>query len=226
MTEAEWLACADPRPMLEFLRGTASDRKRRLFAVACCRRISPEGEQEESRRAVEVAERFADGLATNAERRASVKSMEQLADPGPAYYGLRQDAFFAAAKCSHHMAMLRVKVMGIPHSRDVPGLRAPSSNPDWWREYGAERAAQTALINDIFGNPFRPVAFSPDWRTDTALSLARQMYESRDFSAMPILADALQDAGCDSDDILNHCRDAAQVHVRGCWVVDLVLGKE
>jgi hypothetical protein len=81
------------------------------------------------------------------------------------------------------------------------------------------------LVRDIFGNPFRPVTFSPSWRTDTAVSLARQMYESREFSAMPILADALQDAGCDNDDILNHCRDAKQVHVRGCWVVDLVLGK-
>ncbi|MBP3959644.1 hypothetical protein J8F10_30735 [Gemmata sp. G18] len=82
------------------------------------------------------------------------------------------------------------------------------------------------MCRDIFGNPFRPVAFSPDWRTSTTVTLAAQMYESRDFSAMPILADAIQDAGCDNDDILNHCRDANQVHVRGCWVVDLVLGKE
>jgi hypothetical protein len=74
------------------------------------------------------------------------------------------------------------------------------------------------------GNPFRPVSFSPDWRTDTAVSLARQMYEAREFSAMPILADALQDAGCDNDDVLAHCRDTKQVHVRGCWVVDGVLG--
>jgi hypothetical protein len=71
------------------------------------------------------------------------------------------------------------------------------------------------LIREIFGNSFRPVAFSPSWRTDTALSLARQMYESRDFGAMPILADALQDAGCDSEDVLNHCRDANATHVRG-----------
>ncbi|MDY3553649.1 hypothetical protein R5W24_002753 [Gemmata sp. JC717] len=82
-----------------------------------------------------------------------------------------------------------------------------------------------ALLRDIFGNPFRPVAFSPLWRTDTAVAIAAQMYESRDFSAMPILADALQDAGCDSDDILSHCR-GGELHVRGCWVVDLVLGKE
>ena len=71
----------------------------------------------------------------------------------------------------------------------------------------------------------RSVAFSSAWRTDTALLLARQMYESRDFSLMPILADALQDAGCDNADILNHCRGPGP-HVRGCWVVDLVLNKE
>ena len=81
------------------------------------------------------------------------------------------------------------------------------------------------LVCDIFGNPFRPVNFDPAWRTSTAVTLATQMYESREFGATPILADALQDAGCDNDDILAHCRDATQVHVRGCWVVDLVLGK-
>ncbi len=88
----------------------------------------------------------------------------------------------------------------------------------------AELPAQVALLRDIFGNPFRPVAFSAEWRTDTAVSLARGMYESRDFSAMPILADALQDAGCDNADVLNHCRGEG-IHVRGCWVVDLVLEK-
>jgi len=83
-----------------------------------------------------------------------------------------------------------------------------------------------ALVRDIYGpNPHSPVSFSPSWRTDTAVTLARQMYESRDFGAMPILADALQDAGCDNDDILNHCRDTSLTHVRGCWVVDLVLDK-
>ncbi|MBY0456749.1 MAG: hypothetical protein K2V38_05395 [Gemmataceae bacterium] len=81
------------------------------------------------------------------------------------------------------------------------------------------------LLRDIFGNPFRPVAFSPEWRAETAVLLARQMYESRDFGAMPILADALQDAGCDDEGILAHCRGEGP-HVRGCWVVDLVLGKE
>ena len=88
-----------------------------------------------------------------------------------------------------------------------------------------EQAIEARIIRDIFGNPFRPATFSPAWQTDTAVAIAKQMYEAREFSAMPILADALQDAGCDNTDILDHCRDTSLTHVRGCWVVDLVLGK-
>ena len=81
-----------------------------------------------------------------------------------------------------------------------------------------------ALVRDIYGrNPFPHVTFEPAWRTSTAVALAQQMYDARDFGAMPILADALQDAGCENEDVLNHCRDEKQTHVRGCWVVDLVL---
>jgi hypothetical protein len=80
------------------------------------------------------------------------------------------------------------------------------------------------IIYDVFGNPFRPVPFDPSWLTSAVVSLARTMHDSRDFSAMPILADALQDAGCDHPDVLAHCRSDGP-HVRGCWVVDLVLGK-
>jgi hypothetical protein len=87
-----------------------------------------------------------------------------------------------------------------------------------------EEHAQCDLLRDIFGNPFRPVTADPAWLTPTALSLARQMYESRDFSAMSILADALQDAGCGDEAVLSHCR-GDKPHVRGCWVVDVVLGK-
>ena len=90
---------------------------------------------------------------------------------------------------------------------------------------GGQSPHQAALLRDIFGNPFCPVTFAPEWRTNTVIALASQMYESRDFSAMPILADALQDAGCDTDDVLNHCRGSGP-HVRGCWVVDVVIGKE
>ena len=97
--------------------------------------------------------------------------------------------------------------------------------------FSHELAVETDLVRcgnhfrDIFRNPFRPITLTPEWRTDTALSLAKGMYDSRDFSAMPILADALQDAGCENDDILDHCRGAGQ-HVRGGPGVDLVLGKD
>ena len=107
--------------------------------------------------------------------------------------------------------------------------------PEEWARTWAHRSDATvayqpaadilAILRDVFANPFRPVAFDPSWRTSTAVALAQAMYDSRDFSAMPILADALQDAGCTSDDILDHCHGDGP-HVRGCWVVDLVLCKE
>jgi hypothetical protein len=80
-------------------------------------------------------------------------------------------------------------------------------------------------LRAIFGNPFRPITLKPAWLTSSVVTLARQMYDGRDFSPMPILADALQDAGCDNEDILNHCRQPGE-HVRGCFVVDLVLEKK
>jgi hypothetical protein len=80
------------------------------------------------------------------------------------------------------------------------------------------------LFREIVGNPFRIVTFDPAWRSTTAIGLAESMYTARDFAAMPILADALEEAGCDHPDVLAHCRGPGP-HVRGCWLVDLVLGK-
>jgi hypothetical protein len=82
-----------------------------------------------------------------------------------------------------------------------------------------------ALLAEIVGNPFRPVSLNPAWLTSDVLALARGIYEERAFDRMPILADALQDAGCDNGAVLSHCRDTSLTHVRGCWVVDLLLGK-
>ncbi len=81
-------------------------------------------------------------------------------------------------------------------------------------------------LHEVFGNPFRPVTFDAAWRTSDVMLLANGVYAERAFDRMPILADALQDAGCDSDDILAHLRDETATHVRGCWALDLVLGKE
>jgi len=115
----------------------------------------------------------------------------------------------------------RSKVLGILHDlADLSGLTRARLDGQ-----NALRVRQVSLALELIGpNPFRPVAFDFQWRTSTVFSLARQMYESRDFSAMPILADALQDAGCDNDAILSHCRGTGP-HVRCCWVCDLVLGK-
>jgi len=128
----------------------------------------------------------------------------------------------AVQKYQGVMAALHVASLKPASTRDVAfstGLQRDK------RELASARAANISILRDIFGNPFRPVAFDPEWRTSTAVALAKQMYDARDFGAMPILADALQDAGCENEDVLNHCRDANGVHVRGCCIVDLVLGK-
>jgi hypothetical protein len=90
---------------------------------------------------------------------------------------------------------------------------------------GNDPIVMIEFLRGIIGNPFRSANFSPVWVTETVLMLTRQLYESRDFGTMPILADALQDAGCDNPDILSHCLSDCP-HVRGCWVVNLILGKE
>jgi hypothetical protein len=84
---------------------------------------------------------------------------------------------------------------------------------------------RVALLRDIFGNPFRPVSFDLTWRTPTARKLAQAVYDTRRFEDLPILADALEEAGCTDAEVLAHCRGGGD-HVRGCWVVDLVLGRE
>ncbi len=88
-----------------------------------------------------------------------------------------------------------------------------------------EPVDQATLLRCIFGNPFRPVSLVPAWLTSTVVARAEGIYADRDFERLPIFADAHEDAGCGHADILAHCRYDGP-HARGCWVVDLVLGKE
>jgi hypothetical protein len=88
----------------------------------------------------------------------------------------------------------------------------------------AAHAEFTSVLRDTFGNPFRPALFESAWRTEAVVGLARGMYESRDFAPMPVLADALEDAGCAEEGVLAHCRGRGP-HARGCFLVDVVLGK-
>lgn len=232
MTEAEWLACDKPEEMTVVLGRKVSKRKNRLFACACCYRVGHLVRSEQSTAAVVAAEQYADRLISARDLEAIQFAAYYAIDatlPGSDYHARRACSCAAQSHAGKAVnawqyAVFARQAQSVEANEIAPTHPAfDSIRRDAQRE---ESVQQAALLRDVFANPFRRVEFSPDWRTDTALTLARQMYESRDFSAMPILADALQDAGCDNDDILNHCRDLNQVHVRGCWVVDLILGKE
>ncbi len=209
MTEAEWLACADPKPMLESLRGKVSDRKLRLFAVACCRRGRSILRSRTTREALEALEAYADDLITR-------KVMKERRD---IWYGRFDYPFPIGGTWNSALAQATIMHTKVWACEAAAEAARASPKPE------KERAVQAQLVRELLGNPFRPITFSPSWRTDTAFAIAAQMYESRDFSAMSILADALQDAGCENADVLDHCRDPHATHVRGCCVVDLVLGK-
>jgi hypothetical protein len=144
-------------------------------------------------------------------------------------YGIGQMTWNLSTSYTGYVAreeIARVNETATEDERFAWGFFGYHDLPSWKESHAAINGSFAPLLRETVGNPFRPVAFSPQWRTDTAISLARTMYESRDFGAMPILADALQDAGCDSDDVLSHCREANATHVRGCWVCDLVLDKQ
>jgi hypothetical protein len=209
MTEQAWLTVVAPDVMLNWVAPRCSARKLRLFAVACCRRVA----HRYGKRLLallDFVEANADALTgPNAPalpwmpRTGGFGEQRNEADLSRAL--TRPDPYEAANLTSRYAI-------------SAAGLR---TGTEW-----EEKWFHAAYLWDLLGNPFRPAALAPEWRTDTVVVLARQMYESREFSAMPILADALQDAGCDSTDVLDHCRDAAATHICGCWVVDLVLGKE
>ena len=139
-------------------------------------------------------------------------------------WGRRADPL-RLARVAAYRAVMRARYPTLATSEmvAVASGRRPPSDPRFAHVWD-ERRAHAGLLRDVFGNPFRPVAFDPGWRTEPVIALARQMYDGRDFGPMPVLADALDDAGCDHPDILSHCRGPGP-HVRGCWVVDLVLGK-
>jgi hypothetical protein len=203
-----------------------SERKLRLLACAFCRRIWSLLPDELSRATVELCEYVVDGLADPQPlwARGGLSSVvpEHLYPEGTVEY----EAYFAARCVANQMEI----ITGEP--RSAPELAASGASIGAFRAnelallfpVEEEPAHHCHLIRDILGNPFRPITIDPSWLTSTVVALAQQMYDSRDFSAMPILADALQDAGCDNEEILNHCRGEG-VHVRGCWLVDLILGK-
>lgn len=208
MTEMEWLGSADAVEMLNSLAGKTTDRKLRLFGCACCRRVWDLLAEECFRRAVEVAEQFADGLA-NKKDLAAARTVSGAALERNGLAGVSGPAYCA---------------LGCAWSATRMPAWTAAIYPLWVFTRDTERAAQAALLHEVFGNPYRPVAINADWLTPDVVSRAEAIYAGRAFKAMPALGDALEEAGCRSLDILRHCRDPIE-HVPGCWVIDALLGK-
>jgi hypothetical protein len=222
VTETEWLEGSDPSSLLMSIRPGLTDRKKRLLCVAFCRHIGELFSYLYDYHAVEIAERSAEGLTSAEERNdAYWKIRDRFSYLNSEPDGSTVQAGLAALTGDPVRTALAV-------AGAFAVLADAAGNPYWDGdgETGrvAESNAQCGLVREIMGNPFRPVAFDTAWATETAVRLGTSMYEDRDFAAMPILADALEDAGCDARDILDHCRGPGP-HVRGCWVVDLLLGK-
>lgn len=210
MTEAEWQSCTDPTVMLECLRSKVTDRKLRLFAVGCCRRIWPLLTNEQSRMAVDVGERFADSLVTDRELNRAYQDAQTASPRFPETYWTEEP----------HVEWAAVEA-ACPPPLDVD----TASNCTFDASTGSDGEAIASLLRCIIGNPFCPVRFDPAWLSATVVAVAQAIYEERRFTDMPILADALEDSGCASMDILSHCRNPGE-HVLGCWVVDAILGKK
>lgn len=244
------------------LRGKATKRKLQLFAVSCCQRIwarIPDAEvmrgyrflvqcgaedfsdhvtADCGRSGVDIAERYADGKASEQDLENAREAAHQLTFVSE-YHAATPNAGIGQGDTDFGFMAIGSAASALESACDSDADRV---------EYAASESAlasaylkcgkddripppdtlefeyQANLLRDIVGNPSRPVTFDPTWRSDTVVALAEAIYADRAFDRLPILADALEEAGCDHSDVLAHCRGPGP-HVRGCWVVDLVLGK-
>ena len=208
MNESAWLTSSNPYDLLTFLEGRCSNRKLRLFAAACCRQVGA---------SADVCERYADGLTGPGELamfHADAEGRMRQRRAWGAHWRARRAS---PAACTAH-------------------LEWQASQPQAWEAaVGAARttihelrAAQCRVLRDLAGNPFRPVLVRGAWLAwegGIVRRMAQEVYEGRAFDRLPILADALEDAGCADGEMLRHCREPGE-HVRGCWAVDLVLGRQ
>ena len=219
MTEAEWLTATNPHHLLwHWGKDGPKSRRVLLLGVACCRLFADFLVAPQTQAALDGLEDLAD-LTDLTDQKKLRRSVERQAVRGCHWADRVAEKY-------------RIPAMAVSMLASLDHLNL-FDNVVYYLRQVAEREGDltsadrrlVGLIRDIFGNPFRPVVFDPGCRTSTVLGLARPMYESRDFAPMPILADALQDAGCDNAGVLAHCRDPQGTHVRGCWVVDLLLGK-
>jgi hypothetical protein len=228
MNEEDWLSCTDPTPMLRYLQEDRrpGERKLRLLACACCRQIWDLLPDSRSREAVQVAERYADGRATQRELARARASALKATGPGdrqPAWAAYWAANVKAGGPLWNAFAAAAAAPAGQAAREASFGQRAA-----WEKVQAASVRGQVALIREVIGNPFRPFAVAHSWRAwhgGLVAHLAEGIYEERTFEDMPVLGDALEEAGCTDEAVLGHCRQA-RGHVRGCWVLDALLAKE
>lgn len=223
MTEQEWLECQDIKQLLEYMVVRSSSRKFRLYGCACCRRIWHLLPDEQSKNAILVAEQHADGLATDDELDVAQRTIVELRNQ--TLFRPRESR--APDSCAY-TSVLTVLRHTPYYNADACSQLAYAASWTTAGDSEEERHHQLLMFRDIFENPYRPGWIEPEWLTwhdGTVVKLAQSIYDNRAFDHLPILADALEEAGCSNAGILNHCRQPGE-HVRGCWVVDLALGKE
>jgi hypothetical protein len=212
---SRWRAEPDCGKILRDARGRASQRKVRLLACACCRQAGRAARGWPGWALLETVERFADGEVSEAELRAT---RERAALPHSSAAG----AWLAEA-----VVLAASPPWGGPETALEYAARA-ARDAAGERDWAAARKAQVRLACDLLGHLLRQVAVSPAWleaNGGAVLQLARAIYQDHSFADLPVLADALEEAGCQDPDILDHCRSGLE-HARGCWVVDALLGKE
>jgi hypothetical protein len=224
--EGRWLSCVEPLLMLDWLREVswpASPRKLRLFGCACCRSVERQITLPLCRHAITVAEDFADGLAddTKLARVGSLAHAAVLAATnGAGGYSNRFAANFAAAQTADSDAQSA--------ARKACAYAFASAKTRGLPPKPAEHRTQCGLVRCLFGNPFRPPpaveAAWLAWHDATVRRMAELIYQERAWDDLPILADALEDAGCTDDDWLSHLRERGP-HARGCHVLDALLGQ-
>jgi hypothetical protein len=222
MTEAEWLACTEPIQLLQFVHRRASNRKLRLLACACCRWLWPLLRDKRSRKVVKISEQFADGNATEGELDIAGHAAWQAANKSPPgelsveALKLRQFTWQAVRVASLPGVLLRNSIdavlLAVSEIGALEDLPFPACD----------------IIRCIFGNIFYPSSPLPlailAWHDGTVRQIAEVISEEQAFYNLPVLADALLDAGCDNEDLIQHCRSSGP-HVQGCWALDLILGK-
>jgi hypothetical protein len=244
MTEAEWQELSDPRQMLAWLIdiGRVSDRKLRLYSVGCCRRITHLFPDARCLAALQIAELFADGLADDQQLKEAADAACEAATEaqagsmfGGTYAELELTAPFDAAATAAGIDPIGTHFTVRQAILYAAGHRwGTMIQPELKKIEEAESNAQVALLIDMFGNPFTLDNLSA-WLTrnnGTIPQLAQAIYDERvvpegtlDNGHMAVLSDALEEAGCQEPEVLGHCRSGG-VHVRGCWLLDRILGKE